>query len=150
MSFISHEKLTDLQFMNESHEIRASYESKTNSASSCRLPFLAFEQKRLPGEQYLEAEVFLQQTEWVQMLAISRAGPWQPTRGEAGARMALKSREAEGKLPLSIRHLQAARLYLTPLCRWAGPSGGGGQTLAINHCINLAQRENPRLAIIWS
>lgn len=35
------------------------YESKTNSASF-RLLFLDSVQKRIPGEQYLEAEVFLQ------------------------------------------------------------------------------------------
>ncbi|KAK2896344.1 hypothetical protein Q8A67_010832 [Cirrhinus molitorella] len=69
---------------------------------------------------------------------------------ETAARTALKSSVAvrrftrgEGKLPLTRRHLQATLFYLTSLCRWGSPSGGGRQTLAINHCINLAQRENP-------
>lgn len=146
--------------MNESHEPFSFSEPRMNQRPTVHHVgcfILTLYRRETQVSNISKQRFFFKQTEWVQMLAISRAGPWQLIPTEAADRTVLKSSpvpwrrtRGEGKLPLTIRHLQAALFYLTSLCRWAGPSGGGSQTLAINHCINLAQRENPRLAIIWS
>lgn len=59
---------------------------------------------------------------------------------------AAETPEAKGSCHSQAATCRRPLFHLTSLCRWGSPPGRGGQTLAINHCINLAQREDPQVS----